>query len=110
MMHRTEADLIHAMHEARQWFERNSRRYAPDDVQLFDRLIPLVEKPLHLHALSDEMKRRMLPETQDRAPDSPSLQSRSSRVSSVPSNPPNRPTPSGITNEIVRSLPSVGVY
>ena len=56
-----------ATNQARQWFEGNRRRYAPDDVQLFDRLIPLVEKPLHLHALSEELKRRMLPETKDRA-------------------------------------------
>ncbi len=58
----TQADLSQATSKARQWFERNRRRYPPDDRRLFDRLIPLVEKPPHLYALSEELRRRMFSE------------------------------------------------
>ncbi len=94
-----QAELSQATSKARRWFERNRRRYTPDDVQLFDRLIPLVEKPLHVHALSEEMKRRMLPETQDRAAQPPTgravlaqVRARARQDRSDPSTQPTEPT------------------
>jgi len=85
----TQAELSQATSKARQWFERNRRRYAPDDVRLFDRLIPLVEKPPHLHALSEELERRMLAKTQDSAANPPAH--RTPRHSPAPS-PSTQPT------------------
>ena len=71
MIHRTEADLIHAMHEARHWFERNRHRFRyhlpeRDDRTwegVFDELLDLLTTPVHLALLSEAFDARMLPET-----------------------------------------------
>ncbi len=55
---------------AARWFDLHRDRYTAEDEDLFDLLLTLVETPLHLLVLSEELERRMLPEptTLDRPP------------------------------------------
>ena len=58
---------------AARWFDHNRNRYTAEDEDLFDALLGLIERPLHLLALSEELERRMLPhpKAKDRAPEQP---------------------------------------
>jgi len=63
-----------ATSKARQWFERNRRRfgyYLPERTdrtyeQVYDEALSQVETPLHLYALSEAFESNALAETRDR--------------------------------------------
>ena len=65
----TTDDVRREVQAAGAWFFENEARYSDEDRRLFRKLLVYAETPLHVRALGEELTRRMLPETQDRAPE-----------------------------------------
>ena len=63
----TTDDVRREVQAAGAWFFENEARYSDEDRRLFRKLLVYAETPLHVCALGEELRLRMLPETQDRA-------------------------------------------
>ena len=70
----SQAELSQATSKARQWFERNRKRFRyhlPERTdrtyeQVYDGALSEVDTLLHLHVLSEAFQARAIPERQDR--------------------------------------------
>ncbi len=64
----TRSDLSQATCRASAWFSMSEHRYAFEDQLLFHKLLGLIEKPLHILVLDEELRRRMLPSQRTEPP------------------------------------------
>ncbi|MCH7638465.1 MAG: hypothetical protein IH855_03240 [Bacteroidetes bacterium] len=88
----TTDDVRREVQAAGAWFFENEARYSDEDRRLFRKLLVYAETPLHVCALGEELRRRMLPETQDRVASPPAHRTPGYSPAPSPSSQPTEAT------------------